>query len=208
MRDAERGRRSAPSTWARALDDTDPDLRFAVPLEVRIRLCREDDLPRLEWFGMFTAFREIIGEAFDRQRAGDNLMLVADANDFPVAQAWIDLERLRPERAGMLWAVRVFPCFQGLGIGSRLITAAERVLRRLGLVEAEIRVEKHNAGARRLYERLGYEVMREEREAYDYATPEGVAVHAEVDEWVMRKRIARDAGARAPRPVSEGGAAR
>lgn len=177
---------------ALVLSDTDADaaLRFTVPLAVRVRRCRADDLPQLEWFGLFTHHREIIHDAFARQRAGDNVMLVGDANGFPVAQAWIDLARLRAERVGLLWAVRVFPALQGLGLGTRLIAAAELVLRRLGYAAAEMGVEKDNPGARRLYERLGYAVVREGREEYGYTTPAGVAERVPLDEWFLRKRLA------------------
>jgi ribosomal protein S18 acetylase RimI-like enzyme len=159
------------------------------PLAVHVRLCREDDLPRLEWLGLFTPHRAIIREAFARQRAGDNVMLVGEAGGFPVAQAWIDLARLRAERAGLLWAVRVFPGLRGAGIGSRLIAAAEEVLRRLRFAEAEIGVEKDNPAARRLYERLGYAVVRDGREEYDYTPPGGAPVRVALDEWFLRKRL-------------------
>src|SRR5207302_8440273 len=63
--------------------------RAAVVAEVLIRLCRAEDLPQLEWFGMYAHHREILRDAFARHMRGDNLMLVADLNDFPVAQAWL-----------------------------------------------------------------------------------------------------------------------
>src|SRR4051812_19296174 len=64
---------------------------FSVPLRVSIRPCMREALPQLEWFGLYTPHREIIGEAFDRQGRGENLMLVAEVNGFPVGQVWIDL---------------------------------------------------------------------------------------------------------------------
>src|SRR3954454_4848974 len=71
---------------------------FTVPLRVSIRPCERDDLPGLEWFGLYTPHREIIAAAFDRQVRGTNLMLVAEANGFPVGQVWIDLEKQAAER--------------------------------------------------------------------------------------------------------------
>lgn len=156
----------------------------------RMRLCRAEDLPALEWGGLFTHHREIIRGAFERQCRGDNLMLLAVANDFPVGQVWMDLARLRHESAALLWALRVFPGFQGAGIGSRLVREAERRLRRLGVRSAEIGAERDNPGARRLYERLGYAVVRAGRETYAYTTPAGVTERVTVDQWLMRKRLA------------------
>ncbi len=161
--------------------------RFPLSLEVIIRPCREDDLPGLEWFGLFTPHRELIARVWRRHLAGDNVMLVAESRRFPIGQVWIDLTKRAPEPVGLLWALRVFPFFQGMGLGSRLIAAAERVLRERGVPLAELGAEKNNPGARHLYERLGYRVVGDMVEEYGYTTPEGQAVRATVDEWVLRK---------------------
>lgn len=165
-----------------------PPLTLALP--VVLRECRADDLEALEWFGMFTAHRALIRDAWERHRAGENVMLVAEANGFPIGQAWIDLARHADESAGLLWAVRVFPIFQGMGIGARLLDAAEEVLAARGFRWALIGVEKHNAGAHRLYLRQGYEPWGELRESYAY-TPPGADAPVEVplDEWLLRKRV-------------------
>lgn len=165
-----------------------------VSLALRLRLCREEDLPGLEWGGLFTHHRQIIRDAFERQRRGENLMLLALASDFPVAQVWVDLARLRPRSAALLWAVRVFPAFQGAGLATRLISEAEALLRYLHVRTAEIGVEKGNPRARRLYERLGYSVVRGGRETYAYTTPAGVTERVTIDEWFLHKRLARGAG--------------
>lgn len=171
---------------------------FSLPLEVAIRPCERGDLEALEWFGMFTAHRQILHEAFARHLRGGNVMLVAVANGFPLGQAWIDLEAKAPEGAGVLWAVRVFPLFQGLGIGARLLRAAENVLRERGWEWAEIGVEKDNQGARRLYERTGYRLSGEERGEYTYTTPGGAHVRVPNDLWILRKRLSEGPGGDPP----------
>ena len=163
--------------------------QLVIPLVVRIRECAEADLPHLEWFGSFAHHREIFAEAYARQGRGENLMLVADARGFPVGQAWVDLQKRKAESVGVLWAVRVLPLLQGLGIGSILIRAAARRLRERGYRAAELGVEKDNAGARRLYERLGYQLVGELREGYGYTAPDGVAVRHVVDQWILRKAL-------------------
>ncbi|HEV2148082.1 MAG TPA: GNAT family N-acetyltransferase [Longimicrobiaceae bacterium] len=178
--------------------------RFTRPVEVVIRTCREDDLEGLEWFGMFTPHREIIHEAFAMQRRGENLMLVAEANRFPVGQAWINLRARALLGTGLLWAVRVLPPFQGMGIGSRLLAAAEEALRARGFARAEIGVEKDNPDARRLYERVGYRVVREEYEEYEYTTPEGTHHRVPVDQWFLQKELS-PRGADPGGPTSDGG---
>jgi ribosomal protein S18 acetylase RimI-like enzyme len=163
--------------------------RFTLHAEITIRPCTRDDLPGLEWYGLFSAHREVFRDAFARQERGDNLMLLAVLNGFPVGQAWIDLARHRAASAGLLWAVRVYPFLRGMGIGTRLLRAAEEAVRARGYEWAEIGVEKSNPRARRLYERLGYRAVGELREKFRFARPDGEAVSEPLNEWVLRKRV-------------------
>lgn len=178
-----------------------PGLGFEVPVALTIRPSREGDLPLLEWFGQFTEHRELIQNAFERQRRGEVLMLeaVADANGFPIAQVWIDLERKREASTGLLWALRVIDCYQRMRIGTRLLAAAEAELRRRGYQCAEIGAERDNPGARRLYERLGYRVFGRDRHWYGYTTPWGERRRTLVDEWVMHKDLQGRGCAHSPR---------
>ena len=163
--------------------------RAAVVAEVLIRLCRAEDLPQLEWFGMYSHHREIFEDTFARHMRGENLMLVADLHDFPVGQAWLDLMKRSGERVGYIWAVRVFPLLRNLGIGTLLMSCAEDLLRERGFAAAEVGVEKDNPDALRLYQRLGYTVYRALKEEYGYTTPEGVRGWHVVDQWILRKRL-------------------
>ena len=162
---------------------------FTMPVRITIRSCTEADLPNHEWFGMFTEHREIIRQAFDRQAAGETAMLVADANGFPVGQVWIDYARKPEEGCALLWAVRVMPPFQRTGIGARLVGAAERHIRGRAVPWAEVGVERHNAMARRFYERLGYRFVGTLSESYSYTTPEGVPMTVPLDGWIFRKEV-------------------
>jgi len=164
--------------------------RFTVPLQVEIRPCAADDLPKLEWHGMFTPHRPIIAEAFERQTRGQGLMLLAVANGFPVGQAWIDFAA-RPDERGVavIWAVRVYPFLQGGGIGARLMAAAEAAIRERGYRIAELGVEKDNPRARRLYERLGYRLHREMVDELAYLDWNGHPVVEPVDQWMLRKDV-------------------
>jgi ribosomal protein S18 acetylase RimI-like enzyme len=163
--------------------------RFELPARFVIRACAERDLENLEWFGMFTAHRAIFHEAFRRHRAGENPMLVLDLGGFPVGQVWIDLTKKRAQSTGVLWALRVFPIFQGMGLGTRLMHAAEGIVREAGHSLAEIGVERTNEGVRRLYERLGYVLAGEEREAYAYEQPDGIRVEAVSDMLLLQKTV-------------------
>jgi len=161
--------------------------QFTITLPVTIRSCRETDLADLEWFGLLTEYRQTITDAFQRFQKGEILMLVAEVNRFPAGQVWVDLIKRREEAIGVLWALRVFIPFQSLGIGTALIASAEERLKALGFHISELGVEKDNVQAKHLYERLGYEVVRENIEEWEYMPPGGVSVHVTSEEWIMHK---------------------
>lgn len=166
--------------------------RFDLSLPVTVRECVAEDVPKLEWYGLFTHHRQILEDAWRRHEAGENLMLVADLGGFPVGQTWIDLAWAPAERAGLLWAVRVFPFLQKRGIGRHLLTAAGRALSARGYRAAEIGVETDNPEACRLYERLGFRYARDLTEEYEYVRPQdGVRCRHAVHQWMLRKELGK-----------------
>lgn len=148
----------------------------AVPLnlEVTFRFCREEDLPLLEWFGLFSGDRPIIDEAFASQQRGENLMLLAIANRVPVGQVWIDLKKHADGSGAVIWALRVIPWLQGLKLGTKLLRAAEQLILEGGFAFAELEVDKNNPDALRLYERCGYKLLGESPETH---------------RWVLHKKL-------------------
>lgn len=159
-------------------------------LPVTIRPAREADLSALEWYGLHTPHREIIAGAFRLQERGDGAMLLADVNGFPVGQIYIDFLRKRPSGRATLWALRVFQPFRRLGLGVRLVRAAERLVVQRGVPFAELGVDRDNAGVLPFYERLGYEHCGRERGQFLYHTPEGRLVRVAIDQWLLQKRMA------------------
>jgi GNAT superfamily N-acetyltransferase len=157
-----------------------------VRLACRYRVGIAQDIPKLEWFGAFTLHRQIIRQAFAAQVSGAGLVFVADANDFPIAQVWVRFSRSGPPR---LWAFRVMPPFQGLGLGRGLLRFAEHDLARRNMTACEIGVEKGNLEARQLYERLGYQFAYEQIEQYSFLTPGGDRRTGTADQWVLRKSL-------------------
>src|SRR5438093_11002918 len=91
--------RRVPTKWVVVSSRTDrgfnpgapPWAPFTVSFPITVRICRREDLPALEWFGLFTEHREIIRETFESQERGEAVMLIADLNGFPIGQVWINL---------------------------------------------------------------------------------------------------------------------
>lgn len=163
--------------------------RFALKSDCRLRIARAEDLAKLEWFGAFTAHRQIIHQAFETQARGQGIMLVADINDFPVGQIWVDFVTGADPAFGRLWALRVIEPLQRAGIGSRLMRFAEHTLAEGGFGSARIGVEKGNLAARRLYEQLGYRFLNDLYEQFCYVTPSGERVRAACDQWILQKQL-------------------
>jgi ribosomal protein S18 acetylase RimI-like enzyme len=162
---------------------------FTLKSTIQIRPCRFEDLPKLEWGGLFTQHREIFEKVFNQQECGETLMLVADLKGFPVGQIWIDFAQKREESVGILWALRVYPLLQGMGVGKELVRAAEKVLRNRNFRVAQLGVEKQNSDVLPFYARLGYAVVGEEQKEFCFTTPGGTLESIPVDEWVLRSEL-------------------
>jgi GNAT superfamily N-acetyltransferase len=164
--------------------------RMLLQLPVAIRLAREPDLELLEWFGAMRAHRRVIQEAYARQLAGENWMLVAEVRGFPVGQLWIDLQK-KPD-AAVLWAFRVMPPFLGLGIGGRLMETAEQLVGVRGSPgELEIGAELWNREVLRLYERYGYRMVGKELSSYVTEDETGRSFEHRLELQVLRKAVRR-----------------
>ena len=89
----------------------------------------------------------------------------------------------------------VLPRLRNLGIGTRLITVAEDILRSKGFRIAEIGVEKDILTLSRALEKLGYQATGDNIEEWDVTTPDGKVVHEVIDKWIMQKALANDGAA-------------
>lgn len=89
----------------------------------------------------------------------------------------------------MLFQLDTVDELQGLGLGSRLIEAAEDRIRRRGLRLAGMGVEDSNPRARALYERLGYSFAAREPASWEVTDEDGTAVLYETEINVLIKDI-------------------
>lgn len=157
--------------------------RVEAKIEAVIRPCTEDDLPALEWMGLYAPHRRIIRETFQAQERGEALMLLAVSSGFPIGQVWIDFAR-KGANGAVLWAVRTFYPLQGAGIGRQMVRKAESLLRERGVRRAELEVEHGNHDALRFYQRLGWRIFAEA------AAPSGSHGQNRKDHWLLAKNLA------------------
>jgi ribosomal protein S18 acetylase RimI-like enzyme len=155
------------------LPEHDPSRCFKVSLEVEVRAAEADDLPALEWLGLYSPHRQIMHDAFEAQSRGDALLLLGMCSGYPIAQVWIDFARERQQGIAIIWAVRTFFPLQGRGIGRRMMAFAEEEIAARGIRKAELHVELDNDGALRFYRRHGWHVAGNTTEQFTAMGPKG-----------------------------------
>jgi GNAT superfamily N-acetyltransferase len=128
--------------------------------EVEIRPGSVDDLPVLV---AVLGERHWFTDRLTRQQRGGGVVLVAWLEGRPVGEVFLECEpatepEVRRQLPGVprLDHLEVPGPFQGRGIGTALIRAAEGTARQLGHERIALGVGLDNPKARRLYERLGY----------------------------------------------------
>lgn len=161
-------------------------------LSARIRYARRDDLDLLEWWGLHAEQRDTIRAAFERQRTGELVILVADLGGFPVGQVWLDFRTVpgsRGQAGASLWAVRVLPPLRRQGLGAALIRSAEGLAKSRGYRGVSLTVERTNDGAIRFYEGLGYVTPADEKSEYILQIVNGSTRPVPVNQLVMVKDL-------------------
>jgi ribosomal protein S18 acetylase RimI-like enzyme len=121
---------------------------------VTVRDLEAEDLSDLDWSGG-SEHVHAVAEALTAAYADEMVLLVvALPNGRLVGSGAADLRRF--DDAGLLMMLSVHETFQGMGIGTLLVTELEQRLRARGLSTARIGVEHDNPRAAALYRRLGY----------------------------------------------------
>lgn len=90
--------------------------------------------------------------------AGNYLFSVLDDRARPVGTLWIGVKEYAGKRAAYIYDIWISPEYRRRGHATRALAAAEEEARKLGLFGIGLHVFGHNAGARALYEALGYRV--------------------------------------------------
>ncbi len=162
--------------------------------KVVIRSIRAEELPDLEWEGQYMKYRRVFAQTFADAQRGQRLMLVAVAGDQLVGQVFVQLTSSETRYAdgvtrGYLYSLRVRPDWQGNGLGTRLVRAAEAALRARGFNVAVIAAGKDNPRARRLYERLGYRAFADDPGVWYFTDVNGVQQEQIEPCWVMEKQL-------------------
>jgi ribosomal protein S18 acetylase RimI-like enzyme len=163
-------------------------------IPVTFRIATREDLPKLEWFGQYTHFRNLIRRSFREQVNGRRLLLVADFNGFPIGQVFIQFQSMNTNIAdgstrGYFYSFRVMDLFQNQGIGTRLLQEAETILIERGYRYVTLSVAKDNPDALRLYERNGYYIIGQDEGRWSYVDHRGVTRDVVEPCWMLEKSL-------------------
>ena len=152
----------------------------SVPLElsVDIRPAKATDLPALStWSGPAPT---VFAPALD---SDDRVLLIAVANGrYPIGHVLVDL-------TGIVSHLMVLAGFRDQGLGTALMSEAERAVAARGGGHVTLKVEKANTAAIRLYDRLGYQRVGESIDTWDDLTADGAVQAIDHPSWVMRKEL-------------------
>lgn len=167
--------------------------RINISLSVEFRLANIEDLPKLEWYGQYTHYRNLFRRAFREQLLGKRVMLIADSHDFPIGYLFIQLlnpdENNEDYKRAYLYSLRVMEMFRGYGIGTQLMHEAENLLLDRDFHVAMIAVSKENYRARHLYEHLGYQIFADDPGTWNYVDHEGRTRYVNEPCWLLQKEI-------------------
>lgn len=162
-------------------------MSIMISMEITLRLANQADLPKLEWYGQYRHYRNLFRRTFREQQMGRRLMLIADANNFPIGHIFIHLNNKDGKGRAYLYSFRVLEMFRGKGIGTRLIQEAEAIAFGRGCHWSTIAVAKDNPKAQRLYERLGYRIYAQDSGEWSYLDHEGRTRHVHEPCWILEK---------------------
>lgn len=157
-----------------------------------IREVRAEDLEGLEWEGEYRRYRLVYQRAYSESLRGRRVLLVAEMHGQVVGQIFVQIDSALSGgsgRAAYLHALRVRPEFRNRGIGTQLVQEAESILRRRGFNRGLISVAKDNDAARRLYERLGYEVFGEDAGNWSFLDENGQLQEVHEPAFLLEKNL-------------------
>lgn len=160
-----------------------------------IRRARETDLQALEWDGVYSHFRVVYRNTFERAMMGQAVLWVAECDgEGIIGQVFIQLECDRPELANgktlaYMFSFRIKPEYRGQGLGSRILEIIETDLQKRGFQYLTLNVAKENTQAISLYEKHGYQIVAHEDGNWSYPDEKGSWHQVKEPAWRMVKRL-------------------
>ncbi len=160
-----------------------------------IRRLEAGDLRSIEWDGEYTHLRQVYERAYQKSKAGINILWVAELPDLGIiGQVFLQLTSERCDLAdgysrAYLYSLRVKSAYRCMGFGTRLMEEAESTLRKMGYSMVTLTVAKTNNRAIALYQRRGYSIVASEAGLWNYQDDKGNWQSIREPAWRMEKNL-------------------
>jgi len=160
------------------------------------RQVKSSDLPRLEWNGEFTHFRNVFKNAFEKSKTGKSILWVVEINHVGlVGQAFVQLISSRLDLANgvdraYIYAFRFKENYRNIGLGSSLLKIVESDLLKNNYKEATLNVARENPRAIHFYQRHGFKIVAEESGEWSYRDHNNILRNVVEPAWKMVKYLA------------------
>ena len=148
---------------------------------------RASDLADLAWSGNPAHLRSVAAALYRAAQGLEDYLVVRAPGGQPVAKMRVDYTS--EDDTGVFSQLATIGPLQGLGIATMLIGAGEQRVRARGMAFAALGVEDNNPGARRLYERLGYQAAGQQHASWEYEDDTGILRMYETTLTILRKRL-------------------
>jgi ribosomal protein S18 acetylase RimI-like enzyme len=165
--------------------------------KVEFRYAKESDLRAIEWEGEYEEYRNVYADVFERTKSGLASMWLADMVGWGlIGQVFVqfrtsDRRTANGKTRAYVHSFRVRDAWRGQGLGERLMDLVEADLLDRGFREVTLNVAQDNEGALRLYQRLGYHIVKKIPGRWSYYDPNNVLKHIIEPGYRMMKRIDR-----------------
>jgi ribosomal protein S18 acetylase RimI-like enzyme len=163
--------------------------------QLLVRQVTQDDLPALEWDGVYRHFRRLYRDIYHSACQGKAVLWVADlVSEGVIGQVFVQLDSARKELAdghsrAYIYGFRVQPKYRRLGIGGHMLQTVEQDLTLRSFRLATLNVGRENPDARRFYERYGYQVVAAEPGRWSYLDDQGTRREVHEPAWRMEKHM-------------------
>lgn len=163
--------------------------------DIHIRQAVKADLRVMEWEGAYQRFRGVYADVFARANRGLAVMWVAETVDNGLAgQAFVQLKMTDPNCAdgrkrAYLHSFRVRPEIRRQGLGTAIMQHVESDLIQRGFKELTLNVAEDNPGAIRLYQRLGYRILKKISGQWSFYDDQGQLQHISEPGYRLIKKL-------------------
>jgi ribosomal protein S18 acetylase RimI-like enzyme len=163
--------------------------------EILIRYAEETDLTGMEWEGEYSHYRQLYRDIYFSSLRGDGIIWLAELLDHGiVGQIFAQLRSSRRDYAdgstrAYLFGFRVRFLYQNSGVGSLLLSTAEKELFDRGFHCAVLNVSKTNHHALQYYIKSGYIVEGDDPGIWSYTDQFGKLREVYDPSWRMLKTL-------------------